>query len=1016
VPQTNPASALTFASFTLDLRAGRLLRGSEPLPLRPKTWSVLRYLTERPGVLITKNELLDAVWADVAVTESVLSKSIGELRVALRDSFKAPRLIETVQRRGFRFIAPTSSREPVISDQLSVTSDQWASLASAPITDHRSLITPFVGRAKELQRLAGLLAQARAGERQLVFVTGPAGIGKTALVEAFVDSAAVRESAAPIWIARGVCVEQHGPREAYMPVIDALERLARRSDADRLAALLRRVAPTWLAQVPRLIGDDEAHALRQSLQEVRPARMLREFAALVEALTTEVTLVLVLEDLHWSDASTVDLLSVLGERRESARLLVIGTYRPADAVVHEHVLLSATRTLHARRQCVELPLSDLTAEGVESYLQARFPGSTFPPALAPLIHKHTDGNPLFMIGVVDHLLSSGHILDTAPGWALQMPPDKIDLGIPDDVRRLIENQLDGLSPADRALLEAASVAGNEFTPLVIAAALGCEVGDAEMRCEGFAHAQRFLRVAGHVEWPDRIVSRRYTFTHELYRQVVYAGIPEGHCMRLHQRIGQALEAAYGARQTEIAPQLAIHFERGRDDARALHYLTAAATRARQRFANREAIGYLEAALALVALLPDENERRHRELELRLSLGAALSDIHGFASERVRENYERASELCAAVGSAAQLFGILYARWYVHSIRAERKEAIALAAELDDLARRLRTVEYRLVADAVLVRTAVYDGRFTDAIQLTQGRLARQRHPRPRVTTVAYGPDPSIVAISHSAAALWFLGYPKRAQATVRAAVARARQSGHFFTLCAVLVHAATVELLCRNAAEGGDLAEQAASVSGENGFALWKALAALLNGWALVQQGRALEGSGDIEHALSAMQATGTRLVSAYAYAFLAEGRLRAGMLAEGLAAADAGLAVTQATLDRAYGPELWRLKGELLLEQSKVESSKSKARREKTGHTRPDTVRQAEACFKRALELARAAQAKSLELRAATSLARAWQARGRATEARRLLGGICKWFGSRALSADLTDARALLSELATAR
>ena len=1021
LPADKPV-AIDFAPFHLDFRGGQLLRGSEPIALRPKTWSVLRYLAERPGMLVTKNDLLDAVWTDLAVTESVLSKSIGEVRSALGDSFKAPRFIETVHRRGFRFIAPTGRQGAAASDQLSVADDQWLSPASAPITNHRSLttdhfrqVTAFVGRANELQRLGALFAQACAGERQMVFITGPAGIGKTALVGAFLDVPAVRESAGEIWIARGVCVEQRGPREAYMQVLEALERLTRRPDADRLAALLRRVAPTWLAQMPWLIGDDEAQALRQSLQAVGPARMPREFGALIEALTTDVTLVLVLEDLHLSDASTVDLLSVFGQRQESARLLVIGTYCPGEAVAREHALMSATRTLHVRRQCVELPLSDLTEEEVQSYLQARFPGSNFPPPLARLIHKHTDGHPLFTVGVVDHLLSRGCILDTAPGWALRMPPEKIDLGVPDDVGLLIENQLDGLSTADRAVLQAASVAGNDFTPLVVAAALGKEVAETELRCEAFVRAQRFLRVAGYVEWPDRSASRRYAFTHQLYRQVVYKEIPEGHCMRLHQRIGQALEAAYGARQMDIAPQLAIHFERGRDDARALHYLGAAAARARQRFANREAIGYLEAALALVALVPDEDERRRRELELRLPLGAALSDIHGFASERVRENYERASVLCTAVGSAAQLFGVLYARWYFHAIRADRDETIAIADELEGLARRLGTTEQRVVADSVAVRTALYDGRFADASRRMQRLLARQCRQKPAAAAVAYGVDPLIAATSHSAIALWFLGYPERARTTARAAVACARECGHFLTLCAVLQQAALVDLLCRNSVEGGSLAEQAVSLSTEHGFAFWNAVASLLTGWALVQQDRASEGSAAIERALAAMQATGTRYFSAFAYAFLAEGRLRSGALTDGLTAVDAGLAVAHATLDRANEPELWRLKGELLL---RVESRQSRVERARRADRRLSTRNrdEAERCLQRALELAREAKARSLELRAATSLARAWQARGRTADARKLLGGVCKWFGARAGTADLVEARALLSALVKAR
>ena len=305
--------------------------------MRPKTWAVLLYLVERPGALVTKEELLDAVWRDVAVTPDTLTKSIGELRVALGDELKRPRFIETVHRRGFRFIGKMG--------------EEAASGATGTSADR-----VFVGRAAELQQLAELYAKACAGERQIVFLEGPAGIGKTALVDAFLDSPPIAGSLAPPWIGRGACIEQHGTHEAYLPVLQALDQLAQRPDADRLVALLRRAAPTWLAQLPWLIGDD-AEALRQTLQAARPERMLREFAVLTEALTAELTLVLVLDDLHWSDQSTVDLLALLAQRREPARLMVIGTYRPADLTVQDHTLSPVIHTLRRHRQCVDLALA-----------------------------------------------------------------------------------------------------------------------------------------------------------------------------------------------------------------------------------------------------------------------------------------------------------------------------------------------------------------------------------------------------------------------------------------------------------------------------------------------------------------------------------------------------------------------------------------------------------------------------------------------------------------------------------
>jgi predicted ATPase len=564
----NEPVAITFATFRLDLIGSRLLRGAAAVPLRPKTWAVLHYLAERAGALVTAQELFDALWPATAVTPDTLNKSIGELRAALGDDFRKPRFIETVHGRGFRFIADTQVGTGAPARQV----------GSADVeTRPQPRKHPFVGRDEELQLLAQRFALAQAGERQIVFLTGPGGVGKTAMVEAFLDSPALRQTVAPVWIGRAGCFEHHGPREAYLPVLDALQRLARAPHVERLVRLMRRAAPMWLAQMPWLVDDADAIALRQSLQGVRAERMPRELALLIEALTADLTLVLVLEDLHWCDPSTVDLLVMLGQRHEAARLLVICTYRPAEVAVHEHVLASAVRSLQAQRQCAELPLHDLGETAVGSYLAARFPGADFPAALAHRIHAHTGGHPLFVVALVDHLVSRGWILDTAPGWALSAPLETIDLGVPDDVRHVIEAQLHRLSPAERAVLEAASVAGYEIAAPVLAAALDHDVVVTERHCEALARTQQFLQVAGKIEWPGGRVSRRYAFAHELYRQVVYEEIAAERCGRLHQRVGEALEAAYGARAVELAPQLAAHFERSHDSRRALRYLAAAGT-------------------------------------------------------------------------------------------------------------------------------------------------------------------------------------------------------------------------------------------------------------------------------------------------------------------------------------------------------------------------------------------------------------------------------------------------------
>ena len=397
--EAGPGGTILFPPFCLDLRAGRLLRGSQPVRLRPKTFAVLRYLVQRAGALVTKDELLDAVWADTAVTENTLTQSIGELRRALKDDSTPPRFIETVHHRGFRFIALTSGDSRVAG----------GASAASPSADN--LLA--VGRSAELRRLDEALSKAKRGQRQLVFVTGEPGIGKTTLIQTFLAGSA----AIQLLVAGGQAVEQVGSREPYLAVLDALGRLARIADPQHVVSLLRRNAPAWLAQMPWLLEPSDAAALRQSLIDVQPERMLRELAVFLEEFSFTATLILVLEDLHWSDPSTVELLLMLAQRSDPARLLVIGTYRPAEASVQEHPILRAKQTLQVRRQCTEIALESLTRADIEEYLDRRFPHAVFPKALAGLIHEHTDGNPLFIAAVIDQLLARGWLVATDPGWA-----------------------------------------------------------------------------------------------------------------------------------------------------------------------------------------------------------------------------------------------------------------------------------------------------------------------------------------------------------------------------------------------------------------------------------------------------------------------------------------------------------------------------------------------------------------------------------------------------------------------
>ena len=646
-------SYLLFPPFRFDSVNEQLWRGAKIISLRRKTFAVLRYLLEHPGQLVTKEQLLEAVWPGTYVSESMPTICVRELRKALNDDAKTPRFIETVHGRGYRFIAPLASAPPVASSQHSVASSQKAQAESRKLTTNNwQLTTPLVGRDTELVQLDEWLEKALSGERQLVFITGEPGIGKTTVVEAFLkslESSVLRlvsedykrslsevQTLDPrrqtldgrLWIGRGQCIEHYGAGEAYMPVLEALGRLCREPEGEQLIDLLGQYAPSWLAQMPTLLSAAALEALQRKVQGATRERMLREMAEAVEALTAERPLALRLEDLHWSDVSTLELLSVLARRQERARLLVLGTYRPVEMLGNGHPLRAVKQELQLHKQCEELRLGFLTEQNVAEYLATRFrlvpspargegqdggasrqqfsrrPPHPIPlprgereavsPAaslqgLARMVHQRTDGNSLFMVNIVDYLIVQGML-----GESGETQP-AVQIEVPESIQQIIEKQIDRLSPEEQHVLEVASVAGAQFSAAAVAAGTKITTGDVEACCTGLARREQFLRTNGVSEWPDGTVATRYSFLHALYQEVLYERIPAGQRVALHSRIGEREEQAYGDRARDIAAELAVHFERGRDYCKAVQYLQQAGENALRRSAHREAISLLTVA-------------------------------------------------------------------------------------------------------------------------------------------------------------------------------------------------------------------------------------------------------------------------------------------------------------------------------------------------------------------------------------------------------------------------------------
>jgi predicted ATPase len=656
--------------------------------------------------------------------------------------------------------------------------------------------------------------------------------------------------------------------------------------------------------------------------------MLREMVMALGVLTAECTLVLWLEDLQWADYSTLDWLAAVAQHRGPARLMVIGTYRPAEVSLSEHPLKGVKQELSAHGQCEEVVVEFLTPQDVGQYLGLRYPQHQFPPALGPAIHRSTDGNPLFMVNLVDYLVAQGVIVEVEGQWRLQRAVEVVTLGVPESLRQLIEKHLERLSQEQQQLLEVASVVGNEFLATAVAAGLGATVEQVEEGCEGLVRHGQFLKAQGPSVLPDGTVAGGYSFLHALYQTVLYERLGAVRRTRLHRQVGEREEEVYGSRAGEIAAELAVHFERGQDFPRAVKYLQQAAENVLQRYAYREAISYLTKGLELLKTLPDTPERTQQELRLQIALGTPLIVTQGYAAPEVEKTYSRALELCRQVGETPQLFHVLMGLIAFHLIRAEHKTAWELGEQLLHLAQSTQRHPFFLWAYCALGEILSSFGEFVSArAQLEQGIALYDSQKGGRSSAFRSGQNPGVLYLSIVSNVLWTLGYPEQALKRSHEALALARELSHPFNLARALLEAAVLHQYRHEGQTAQERAEELVAFSSEQGIALLPAQGIILQGWALAEQGQGEEGIAQMHQGLAAWRAIGAELRRPYFLALLAEAYGKVGKVAEGLTLLAEALAAVDKNEERFYEAELYRLKGELTL-QSRVQSLGSRVRK----------------------------------------------------------------------------------------
>ena len=977
-----------FHPFALDRVNLCLWRDSDAIKLRPKAFGVLEHLVARAGELVTKEDLISAVWQDTFVGDAVLKVAIRQIREALADDPKSPRFIETAHRRGYRFIAEIGTQVPTAPLRHEDILDADLFPGAWPLIEAPEGI---VGREHALSRMHAWLERARRGERQIVFVTGEAGIGKTTLLESFAWNLG---SDRTVRMCSGQCLAQYGMSEAYLPVLDAIQQLCR--EDRQVVEVLRAHAPMWLMQMPSLVtAADRELFSREALGTTRE-RMLREMGDALDALTAHSVLVLVLEDLHWSDVSTLDLISYVARRQRAAHLMVIGTYLPSELIASRHPLKTIKQELAARRQCEELPLEYLTREAVELHLASRFPGNRFPPELFALIHERTDGNPLFMVNTIDYLIHEQLIADHEDGWQLTAPIDAVKLGVPDSIRQLIETQVDRLEARDRRILEAASVAGTEFSALAVSAALIDDLADVEIRCEELSRRHQFIRECGAQLLPNGHAVGRFGFVHAVYRHVLYDRMSASRRMHLHYRIGLRDEESYGERAHEIAAELAMHFEQASDAGRAARYLQHAGLNAMRRSAYREAIAVARRGLELLAGVPDSDDRALQELRLQLTLGVPLIATEGYSAQEVGSVYARARVLGERLGATPEVSQALWGLWTFHAVKAELSAGLGIARELLDLAERVSSPGVAMRGHWAMEITRTHQGDFRLALEHFEKALALYDSDRHADDLFVDALNPGVAVRCFAGWCFWFMGQPDRALALIQDAVAIARQLSEPHGLAHALVFAAMHHQFRREPSLAQRCADEAIVLAGEHGLALYSAAARIVRGWALIGRGDDEAAVEQIQQGRTAWQSTGAALMRPHSLTLLAEAYAAANRHEQALLVLDEALTWAEATGERMYEAEVCRLRGEYLLA---------------AGGKGAD-VETAEASFQQALAIARRQGARSLELRAATSLTRLYRVRALPAQARDVIRPIYEQFEEGFDTVDLKAARDLLAEL----
>jgi class 3 adenylate cyclase/predicted ATPase len=839
---------------------------------------------------------------------------------------------------------------------------------------------PLVGRQEELGLLLRSWETSKEAHGQVVLIQGEAGIGKSRLVDALRERISAQDY---VWVAAR-CSPYHANSTLY-PVIEHLKRVLGWAPEDGAEAKLEKLeaalegqslplaeaVPLYAELMSLALPEGRYAPLALSAKE-RREQTLDALAGWLLEMAERTPVLQVWEDLHWADPTTLELVGLYIEQSPTVSIMNVLTYRTEFAPPWS-----------MRSHMTPITLNRLERPEVEALIGHQANGKAVPSEVIEHIVAKADGVPLYVEELTKTILGSGYLLEEAERYTLA--GSLSELAIPATLQDSLMARLDRL-PRVRELAQLGAVLGREFAYEMLHAL--AEVEEPSLR-DGLGQLveSELLYQRG------RAPRAKYIFKHALIHDAAYESLLKRTRQQYHRQVAALMEARF-PETVEAHPELvAHHYTEAGNSERAVHYWRRAGERARAQWANLEAIAYFTKGIAMLQAFPDNEERARQEVALQLSLGHANIVAKGHGAAGAEAAYTRALALCERLGDVPELVPTLFGLWRFYVAARPLDGTSDVAMQLRRIAEEKQDPELHVIANYALGYTALCMGNFGDArANLGQG-IARYLPAQRSAEIYRAAQDPGVACRAYLAMAEWLLGFPERAQSRMRESVELAGELGDRFSLAyALCFPGAIVSETCGG--DTGAIIERGLEVATEGGFSLWAALGTMHRASLRFEDQRSDSALDELRESVVAITQIGVHINTPYNMSLLARAYRQTGRLEEGLQALDDAQVSIDARGERWWEAEIQRLRGELLLSRSEANAG------------------DAQACFERALHIARHQEAKSLELRAAMSLARSWQARGKADQARDLLAPIYEWFSEGFDTADLKQAKALLDRL----